>query len=325
MKDESVITNKYAIYNNDCVEVMKSFPPDSVHISIYSPPFNDIYAYSSDLRDMSNTKSYDEFLDHYKYAVQEIYRLTLPGRLTAVHCMDLKISAWHMRDFPGDIIRLHEDIGFKYHSRTLVWNEPLRIAMRTRLLGLTHKQIVKDSSLCHNAGADYILTFKKGGDNPIPIPHPYGMTRYAGEMQPPHDLVVKYKNWKDPKTNKLAHWIWQQYASSVWHDTRKENILPHTEAKEKEEERHIHPLQLDVIDRCLELWSNPGEIMLTPFMGIGSEVYSAIQCGRKGIGIELKATYYNQAKMNLETLDTEQTTLVDLLEVRTKNHHKGRS
>lgn len=306
---EQKITDNFALYNGDCIEAMADIPDEAMHLSIYSPPFAELYNYSSSPRDLSNCASYDEFMEHYRYVVEEIYRLTMPGRITIVHCMDLKKGSG-LRDFPGDIIRLHEDIGFYYHSRTAVWKEPLRVAIRTRSKGLMHRQIVKDSIECNNAGADYILAFHKGGKNPLPVTHNSGLTEYAGARVIPQGLVNKYKDWKDPKTNKMSHWIWQQYASSFWDDIRGGNVLPYRKAKEKDEEKHVCPLQLDIIERCIDLWSNPGEKVFTPFMGVGSEVFCAVKKGRKGVGVELKPSYYRQAMKNIDEALKQQGTLL---------------
>ena len=299
---EQNITEKYALYNGDSCEVLPEIPDNSIHLSVYSPPFAELYNYSSSPRDLSNCKNYDEFMVHYNFIVKEIARITIPGRLTVVHCMDLKKDD-ALKDFPGDIIKLHEKHGFMFHQRTAVWKEPLRVAIRTRSKGLMHRQIVKDSTLCNNAGADYILAFRKKGANILPVSHPSGLSEYSGERQIPQDLISKYKDWKDPKTNKLSHWIWQQYASSFWDDIRGGNVLPYKAAKETEEEKHVCPLQLDIIERVVVLWSNKNEKVLTPFMGVGSEVYTAVKLGRKGIGIELKPSYYRQSVKNIELAD----------------------
>lgn len=298
IKDQEV-TDKYAIYNGDCVEVAQTFPDKSIGFSIYSPPFAGLYCYSSDDKDMSNCKDYEQFFEHYEWIVKEIVRVTKPGRLSAVHCGDVK-DGKYLRDLPGDIIRLHEKHGMRLHCRTAIWKEPLLVAIRTRALGLTHRQIVKDSSKSSNAGADFILVFMKPGENKEPIEHPQGLTRYAGERAVPENLIAKYgRGWKEPRTNKLSHWIWQQYASCFWDDIRLSNVLPYKKARDPDDEKHIHPLQLDVIDRCLTLWTNKGDNVLTPFMGVGSEVYGSIKMGRRGIGIELKESYYNQAVKNI--------------------------
>ena len=294
------ITDSHAIYNGDSCEVLPTLKAESVHLSVYSPPFADLYNYSSSDNDLSNCRDYEQFMSHYEFIVREIYRLLVPGRIAVVHCMDLKRSGMTSayRDFPGDIIRLHEKIGFHYQSRHCVWKEPLKIAIRTRAQGLMHRQIVNDSSLCHAAGADYILVLRKEGKNPAPIEHPLGLSVYYGARGIPQDLQ-KFKNSQDPKTNKLSHWIWQQYASAFWDDIRSGNVLPYREAKDSEEEKHICPLQLDVIERCISLYSIPGEVVLTPFLGVGSEVFCAVRSGRKGIGVELKPSYFRQAVKNV--------------------------
>lgn len=297
---EQEITERYALYCGDCIEAMAALPSESVHFSVYSPPFHDLYQYSSSENDLGNCKTYNEFLAHYEFVVAEIERLTLPGRLTAVHCTDIaKGGAKGLRDFPGDIIRLHEQHGFVFHARYAIWKEPLRVAIRTRAVGLMHRQIVKDSSLCGVASADYVIVMRKEGANPVPIAHHEGLTEYAGEREVPDELTRKYRQWADPKTNKLSHWIWQQYASCMWDDVRVSHVLKYKAARESDEEKHVCPLQLDVIDRCLMLWSNPGETVLTPFMGVGSEVYAAVRAGRRGLGIELKPSYFRQARRNI--------------------------
>jgi len=307
------ITDDYAIYNGDCCEVLPTLKNESVHLSLYSPPFADLYTYSSSDNDLGNCKSYDEFLVHYGFVVAQIARITMPGRLSAVHCTDIaRGGKGGLVDLPGDIIRLHEKHGFLFHARYTIWKEPLRVAIRTRALGLMHKQIVKDSSLCGVASADYLLVFRKKGENKQPIPHPEGLTQYAGDTPVPEDLRAKYKNWPDPKTNKLSHWIWQRYASSVWMDIRVSHVLKYRAARESDEEKHVCPLQLDVIDRCVALWSNPGEVVLTPFMGVGSEVYGAVRAGRKAIGIELKETYFRQAKRNIAGLKDDEDLSVEM-------------
>lgn len=298
------ITEHYAAYNGDCIEVLATMPDESVHLSIYSPPFCGLFHYSSSERDMSNCRSYEEFFEHYEFLVRELSRMTLPGRLSGVHCMDVPTNGANLGgdllDFPGDIIRLHKRLGWNYVARYHVWKEPLAVRNRTMAKSLAHKQVVVDSSLCDCASADYLLMFRKKGTNPIPIEHPTGLTSYAGQRQVPAELL-KYRGWKGNQIqNKYSHWIWRQYASAFWDDVRIDRVLPYREARDSEDERHIHPLQLDVIERCCVLWSNPGEIVLTPFMGVGSEVYGAVINGRKGIGVELKPSYYRQAVRNLE-------------------------
>jgi DNA modification methylase len=312
---EQEITDNYAIYQGDCIEVMKDLKPSSVHLSVYSPPFGGLYHYSSSERDLSNAKDYSQFFEHYEFVVKELFRLTHPGRMTCVHCMDVpsgNSGCDHLIDFPGDIIRLHEKIGFRFIARYAIWKEPLAVRNRTMAKNLAHKSIVEDSSRCSVASADYLLVFRRKGDNKIPIAHPHGLMTYAGERQIPADLQ-SYKGWRGNQIeNRYSHWIWRQYASAFWDDIRIGRVLPYKEAKDQEDEKHIHPLQLDVIERCITLWSNPMEVVLTPFMGVGSEVYQAVKMGRLGIGAELKPTYYRQAKKNvLEALkpDAEQEPL----------------
>ena len=301
VKDQT-ITDHYALYHGDCLEVMPTLPDDSIHLSVYSPPFCGLYNYSSSERDLSNCRSYDEFFIHYRYVVEELHRLTMPGRCTAVHCIDIPRAGANLggglQDFPGDIIRLHEDIGFHYAARYSVWKEPLGVRNRTMAKGLAHKQIVDDASLCDVASADYLLLFRKNGTNPVPVEHPTGLERYAGERSIPAELH-EYKNWTGKQTeNRYSHWIWRQYASAFWDDVRIDRVLPYKESREPDDERHVHPLQLDVIERTVVLRSNPGEVVFTPFMGVGSEVYGSVLNGRKGMGVELKRSYYNQAVKN---------------------------
>ena len=300
---DQLITDEYALYLGDCLEVMPTLPDGSVHLSVYSPPFAGLYQYSSSVRDLSNSRGYDEFFEHYGLVVSEIQRLTMPGRLTAVHCMDVPLSNTgrgdSLADFPGDIIRLHREHGFAYVARYHVWKEPLAVRNRTMTKALAHKTIVEDSSRCSAASADYLLLFRAKGENPVPIEHPNGLLDYAGSRQPPSD-VLSYRGWTGKQIeNRFSHWIWRQYASAFWDDVRLDRVLPYREARDEEDERHVHPLQLDVIDRCLVLWSNPGETVLTPFMGVGSEVYAAVAAGRRGVGVELKPSYYRQAVKNL--------------------------
>ena len=297
------ITDRYAIYNGDCIEVMKSLKDDSVHLSIYSPPFGGLYHYSSSERDLSNCRDYGQFFEHYAYVVDEVARLTLPGRMTAVHCMDVpsgNSGTDYLIDFPGDIIRLHEKYGFRYIARYAIWKEPLGVRNRTMAKNLAHKTIVEDSSRCSVASADWLLVFRKKGENPIRIAHPNGLLEYAGERQIPHELLPYRGYTGNQIENRYSHWIWRQYASAFWDDIRINRVLPFRAAKDSDDEKHVHPLQLDVIDRALVLWSNPGEVVLTPFMGVGSEVYAALCAGRKGIGVELKPSYYRQAERNIE-------------------------
>ncbi len=304
--DDQIVTDDYALYNGDCLEVMPTLPDDSLHLSVYSPPFAGLYHYSSSARDLSNNGSYEQFFEHYGYVVSELARLTMPGRMTAVHCMDVPTSNTGkgdaLIDFPGDIIRLHGEHGFEYVARYHVWKEPLGVRNRTMTKALAHKSIVDDSSRCTVASADYLLLFRAKGENPVPIEHPVGLMEYSGSRQIPPELA-EYRGWTGKQTeNRYSHWIWRQYASAFWDDVRLERVLPYRESRDEEDEKHVHPLQLDVIDRCLTLWSNPGETVFTPFMGVGSEPYAAVGAGRRGIGVELKASYYRQAVKNMETV-----------------------
>lgn len=301
--NDQLIGKEFALFNGDCIEVMQSLPPESIHLSIYSPPFCGLYHYSSNERDLSNCDNVQQFMEHYAFVVRELHRLTLPGRMTAVHCADVPKSNTGcdtLYDFPGDIIKLHEREGWAYVARYSVWKEPLGVRNRTMQKNLAHKTIVDDSSRCSVASADYLLVFRRNGENKVPIAHPHGLTDYAGSRKPPNDLLP-YRGWTGKQTeNRWSHWIWRQYASAFWDDVRLDRTLPYREARDAEDEKHVHPLQLDVIDRCLVLWSNPGETVLSPFAGIGSEVYGAVANGRRGVGIELKPSYYRQMVKNVQ-------------------------
>jgi DNA modification methylase len=307
VKDQ-LIADRYAIYNGDCIEVMEKLPSESVHLTVYSPPFAGLYQYSSDDRDMSNCINYDEFFEHYGFCIDQIKRITMPGRISAVHCMDIPLSnagCDSMFDLPGRIIQEHEKRGFAYGGRRVIWKEPLMVRNRTMMKSLHHKTLCEDSTRCSIANADYLLMFRRKGENPVPVVHDVGLMRYSGERQIPAD-VMSYRGMKgDQKKNQYSQWIWRQYASSVWDDVRIDNVLSFRSAKDGEDEKHVHPLQLDVIDRAVVMWSNPGETVLTPFMGVGSEVYGAVRAGRRGVGIELKPSYYRQATLNLENATAE--------------------
>ena len=309
---DQVVTDKYAVYNGDSCEVLPSLKDGSVHLSIYSPPFatpkgGALYHYSSSDRDLSNARTLPEFMRHYEFIVSEISRLTMPGRMTCVHTTDVAVSNTgrgdSLFDLSGEIVRLHERLGWAYVARYSVWKEPLTVRNRTMTKALAHKSLVDDSSRCTVASADTLLVFRKAGENPVPITHPVGLLEYAGERKMPVELL-QYRGWKGNQTeNRYSHWIWRQYASAFWDDIRLDRVVPFKapdgKKLEDEDEKHLHPLQLDVIDRALVLWSNPGETVLTPFMGVGSEVYSSVRAGRRGIGIELKPSYYRQAVKNV--------------------------
>ena len=302
VKDQ-VINDNYAIYNGDCMEVMNEIKDGKIHLSVYSPPFGGLYNYSSDDRDLSNCSNYDEFFLHYEFIVKQLFRITMNGRVSAVHCTDIPSSNSgkdHLIDLPGDIIKLHDKCGFKFIARHTIWKEPLWVRNRTMTKNLSHKTIVDDGVYGGVASADYMLIFRKTGENPVPVQHPTGLNHYAGE-QPIPDELLRFKNWTgDQKLNKFSHFIWRRYASSIWDDIKMDRVLPFRDCKDQDDEKHVHPLQLDVIDRVIQLRSNYGETVFTPFMGVGSEVYSAVIANRKGIGSELKASYYRQSVKNLE-------------------------
>jgi DNA modification methylase len=298
--------------------VLPELAKESIDLSIYSPPFAGLYNYSSSPNDMSNCESKEQFLEQYEFLVSEISRLTKPGRITAVHCTDVFDNTCRLWDFPHEIIRIHEKYGFEYRNRITIWKEPLKVRMRTMVQSLMHKFIVEDSTRCFTAMPDYVLVFTKKGENKVPVTHEFGINHYAGEIPILPNILRAWNNannsnlnedelWEtlnnrneSDKITKLNHYIWQRYASSVWDDIRIDNVLPFRDSREEDDEKHVHPLQLDVIDRLVELYSNPDEVVLTPFMGVGSEVYSPVSMGRKAIGIELKDSYYKQAILNME-------------------------
>ena len=322
MNDNNQIhTDSYSIYNSDCMYVLPKLADNSIDLSVYSPPFAGLYNYSSSENDFSNCENKQQFLDQYEFLVKEISRVTKPGRITAVHCTDVFDNLCRLWDFPAEIIKIHTKYGFQYRNRITIWKEPLKVRMRTMVQSLMHKFIVEDSTKCFTAMPDYVLIFTKKGENEIPVTHENGFTEYHGETPILTNILnawnnanesnftssqlwdylnTKYKDHKEPKTNKLSHYIWQRYASSVWDDIRIDNVLPFRDSREEDDEKHVHPLQLDVIDRIIELYSNKNEIVLTPFMGVGSEVYSPVSLGRKAIGIELKETYFKQAKISID-------------------------
>jgi len=316
VKDQ-IHEENYSLYNSDCMYVMPEIESESIDLTVYSPPFAGLYNYSSSENDFSNCESKEQFLLQYEYLVKEISRATKAGRISAVHCTDVFDNTCRLWDFPHEIVKIHLKYGFEYRNRITIWKEPLKVRMRTMVQSLMHKFIVEDSTKCFTAMPDYVLVFTKKGENQVPVTHPYGINRYAGstpilpnilqawnnanETDFNSDQLWEYlnKNNESEKVTKLNHYIWQRYASSVWDDIRIDEILPFRDSKEEDDEKHVHPLQLDVIDRIVELYSNPNEVVLTPFMGVGSEVYSPVSMGRKAIGIELKDSYYKQAKINL--------------------------
>lgn len=309
---DQIITDDYAIYNADCVEVVSDMRDECVDLSVYSPPFAGLFHYSGDERDFSNNPTREGFYTQYRFLIDHIHRITKPGRLSAVHCMDISQGddgSYH--DLPGRIVALHEAAGFQFMGRILKWNEPLAVRLRTMVKSLAHRTICDDSTRSSVAGADYILFFRKRGENAVPVTHERGFMRYFGS-----DVISQSElEWRgfdgDQKKNKFSQRVWRRYASSAWMDIRSSNeqlcgdglraraVVDDGEAREPDDLKHVHPLQLDVIHRCCELYTNPGETVFTPFMGVGSEVYSPVYLGRRGVGVELKTSYYRQAAKNI--------------------------
>ncbi len=337
MTKDQIITDNYAIYNSDCMEVLPTLENESIDLSIYSPPFAGLYNYSSSERDFSNCESKNQFLEQYDYLVSEMSRVTKKGRINCVHVTEVVENNGDSWDFPHEVIKLHKKHGFTYKGRITIWKEPLQVRMRTMVKSLMHKLIVEDSTQCFPAQPDYLLLFKKKGESETPVVHPFGLNDYFGATPILPNILTAWNNanktnlnseelWEhlknvneSEKITKLNHYVWQRYASSVWDDVRIKNVLPFRDSKEEDDEKHVHPLQLDVIDRCVDLWSNPGEVVLTPFMGVGSEVFSPVSQGRKAIGIELKDSYFKQAKLNLKEaekrfIERKEKTLFDLTE-----------
>jgi hypothetical protein len=300
---DQVVTDRYALYCGDCVEVMRGLPGGSVDLSVYSPPFMGLYVYGSDERDLSNCLGPEEFFRHYGYCVAEVARLTKPGRISAVHCMDVPLSnsgCDEMFPLADEVRRLHKANGFAYAGMRVIWKEPLTVRNRTMMKSLHHATLCEDSTRCSVANADYLLMFRRRGENKVPVTHEVGLTSYAGERQPP-EALLRFRGMNgDQKLNQYSQYIWRQYASSVWMDVRIDHVLPHREAREGEDEKHVHPLQLDVVERAVVMWSNPGEVVLSPFAGVGSELYGAVLNGRRALGVELKPAYYHQAVKNLD-------------------------
>lgn len=295
---DQVVTDRYAIYQGDSCEILTGIPAASIHYGIHSPPFEGLYKFSAFDRDLSNSEG-DDFWRHYGFIIRELHRVTMPGRLHSVHVMQLptsKIRHGHigMRDFRGEVVRAWEDAGWIFHSEVCIWKDPVVAQQRTKNIRLLHKQVVKDSALSGQGLADYIVTFRKPGDNPEPIAGCF--RRFVGEDAGPP--ISKYTTDHDAR-NWYSIEVWQRYASPVWMDIRQGDTLQFRAARDEKDEQHISPLQLGVIERCIDLWSNPNDIVITPFLGIGSEVYGALRAGRRGIGIELKPSYFRQAKRNV--------------------------
>lgn len=313
---EQIHEESYSIYCGDCMDVVTEMDNKSIDLSIYSPPFAGLYNYSSSERDFSNCDTKEQFLEQYEFLIKEMARITKPGRINAVHVTDIHDNTGKLWDLPGEVVKLHEKHGFLYYNRITVRKEPLKVRMRTMVQSLMHKFIVEDATKCFTAMPDYVLVFKRKGENEVPVTHPNGLNDfpYFGETPFLENHKTTYGNYEDfrkkwigftgdPRENKLSHLTWQRYAECTWDDIRIDNVLPFRDSKDPEDEKHVHPLQLDVIDRIVYLYSNPGEIVFTPFMGVGSEVYSPVSQNRKAIGVELKDSYFKQAILNLKQAD----------------------
>ena len=277
---------KFTAIHGDCVEEVAKLPDNSIDFSIFSPPFAELYVYSDDIRDMGNCQDYEEFFVHFQFLVKELARVIKSGRLVAVHCMDLpamknKDGYIGLKDFSGMLIQSFQKEGFIYHDRITIWKSPVVEVTRTKSIGLLHKTILKDSSMSRTGIPDYILVFRNAGDNLVPITH---------------------QDKDENKENYLPVNLWQKYAEPVWYDINYSDTLQYTSAREEKDEKHICPLQLETIRRCLHLWSNEGETVLSPFGGIGSEGYESLRLNRNYIGIELKESYYNQMQRNLKRM-----------------------
>lgn len=300
---DQVSGKNWTQYHGDCVDVARGIPDNSIHLSVYSPPFESLYTYSNSERDMGNCVDSETFWNHYKFLLAEQFRYMMPGRIVAVHCMNLLCSKQHhgfigLRDFRGEIIREHEKAGFIFHSEVCIWKDPVTAMQRTKALGLLWKQLKKDSCRSRQGVPDYLVVFQKPGDNPEPVSH-----------TPEEFPVRKWQQYASP--------IWSDIvADAAWLDINPSNTLQRESAREHNDERHICPLQLQVIERAVELWSNPGDVVFSPFAGIGSEGFIALQNGRRFVGVELKASYFKQACANLEIAEAQHglPTLFDLVE-----------
>jgi hypothetical protein len=303
-----VVTDDFAIYHADCVQALAGMPDNSIHMSISSPPFGSLFSYTDATEDFSNVRTDDEFIEGMEFMVKELYRVMMPGRIVAFHCMDLPSTIERdgfigIRDFPGDLIRLYQRSGFIFHSKVTIWKDPLIAATRTHAIGLAHKQIVTDSAICRQGIPDYLIMMRKPGKNPEPVAHPNGFTRWIGR---PED-EPKAEKKADARTNKYSHHVWQRYASPIWLDIDPSDTLQRESAREDDDSRHICPLQITVIRRAIELWSNPGDVVFDPFTGIGSSGYVALMEGRRFVGSELKESYWRNAVSNLEMAVEQRT------------------
>lgn len=295
MDQQLIITQHHAeqfsLYNGDCLDVLANMPDNCIDMSVFSPPFVDLFCYSSSERDFGNCVDYAAFFVKFDLLCAQLFRVLKPGRIVAVHCIDIPAMKERdgyigLKDFPGDIIKSFQKAGMIYHSRTTIWKDPLIEATRTKAIGLMHKQLCKDSTMVRCGLPDYLLAFRMPGENELRVTHPHGLSEYFGA--------------KDPGLTgeKRSHNIWRAYASPVWMDVRQTRMIPHRKAREEKDEKHLCPLQLDTIARALTLWSNPGDAVLTPFLGVGSEVFQSVSMGRKAVGVELKTAYFKQAVLN---------------------------
>lgn len=321
---DQVVTEDYALYQGDACELIRAIPDGSIHFGIHSPPFEGLYKFSAFDRDISNNEG-AKFWEHYSFLIQDLLRVTMPGRIHAVHCMQLPTSKTRdgfigMRDFRGEIVRAYQDAGWIFHSEVCIWKDPVIAQQRTKSLRLLHKQVVKDSTLSGQGLADYLITFRKHGDNPEPVSGMFdefvgtgldisrrGYARFVAEKraEDPNYQPWPYEMW-------VSVLVWQRYASPVWMDIDQTRTLQYRSARDEKDEQHISPLQLDVIERAIDLWSAPGDVVLTPFLGIGSEVYCAVKMGRRGIGMELKPSYFRQAVKNVAEAKRERGDLFAL-------------
>lgn len=287
---DQVVTDQYVLYHGDCVDVLRAMPDESIHMSVFSPPYQSLYVYSNSPRDIGNCRTDAEFYEHFGFVIDELIRVIKPGRIVAVDCMNVPAMKERdgyigLKDFRGDLVRQFMQRGFIFHSEHCMWKDPLIEATRTKALGLMHKQLCKDSAMCRAGIPQYLLAFRKPGANPEPVAHANGLEWFAGEAP--------------PISGNLSHERWRRYASPVWTDINFSRTLNVQAARDSDDERHIAPMALDITERALHLWTNPGDVVLSPFAGIGSEGYVSVQMGRKFIGVELKSSYYGQAVRNL--------------------------
>ncbi len=315
--------NGWHVYNGDCVEVARGLPDNSVHQIIFSPPFESLYTFSDDPRDMSNCTDKETFWTHFKFLIAEYYRVLKPGRIVCVHVMQLPTSKTRdgfigIRDFRGEVVRAHQEAGFYFHSEVMIRKDPVSAMQRSKSIGLLHKQLVKDSTISRMALADYVVVFRKPGDNAEPVSGPFDA--YYGNEASPDGPLKSESNYRGtsfdkPGTPWYSVAVWQRYAESVWMDIAQGDVLSRKDARDEPDEAHISPLQLTVIRRCVDLWSNPGDVVFSPFAGIGSELYVALQMGRKAIGAELKPSYFEQAVKNCRDAEKSSSAGPSLLDM----------